>query len=122
MLPDGYSYGKEWRRERDSNPRWRFKPPYSLSRGAPSASRPSLLKICLLLVIFTLISFWFALFPHWSSSSCNSRSWCNFLWLRWSGRSCCIFLLLNSLINFFSMHGHIFWCIYTNTNLVTFNT
>ena len=27
-----------WRRERDSNPRWRFKPPYSLSRGAPSTS------------------------------------------------------------------------------------
>jgi len=22
MLPDGYSYGKVWRRERDSNPRW----------------------------------------------------------------------------------------------------
>ncbi len=31
-----------WRRGRDSNPRWRFKPPYSLSRGAPSASRPPL--------------------------------------------------------------------------------
>src|SRR4030067_471499 len=27
-----------WRRERDSNPRWRFKPPYSLSRGAPPPS------------------------------------------------------------------------------------
>jgi hypothetical protein len=30
-----------WRRERDSNPRWAFGP-YSLSRGAPSATRPSL--------------------------------------------------------------------------------
>ncbi len=30
-----------WRRERDSNPRWAFDP-YSLSRGAPSASRPPL--------------------------------------------------------------------------------
>ena len=30
-----------WRRERDSNPRWAFNP-YSLSRGAPSAARPSL--------------------------------------------------------------------------------
>ena len=30
-----------WRRERDSNPRWAFDP-YALSRGAPSASRPSL--------------------------------------------------------------------------------
>jgi hypothetical protein len=30
-----------WRRERDSNPRWAFGP-YSLSRGAPSASRSSL--------------------------------------------------------------------------------
>ncbi len=29
---------RKWRRERDSNPRWRFKPPYSLSRGAPSTS------------------------------------------------------------------------------------
>ena len=32
-----------WRRERDSNPRWAFNP-YSLSRGAPSATRPSLQK------------------------------------------------------------------------------
>ncbi len=31
-----------WRRGRDSNPRWRFRPPYSLSRGAPSAARPPL--------------------------------------------------------------------------------
>ena len=31
-----------WRRERDSNPRYRFWPVYSLSRGAPSTSRPSL--------------------------------------------------------------------------------
>jgi hypothetical protein len=31
-----------WRRERDSNPRWSFMSPYSLSRGAPSAARPSL--------------------------------------------------------------------------------
>ena len=30
-----------WRRERDSNPRWAFDP-YTLSRGAPSTSRPSL--------------------------------------------------------------------------------
>ena len=30
-----------WRRERDSNPRWAFDP-YSLSRGAPSATRPPL--------------------------------------------------------------------------------
>ena len=32
-----------WRRERDSNPRWDFVP-YTLSRGAPSTTRPSLLK------------------------------------------------------------------------------
>ena len=32
-----------WRRERDSNPRWAFDP-YALSRGAPSATRPSLLN------------------------------------------------------------------------------
>ncbi len=32
-----------WRRGRDSNPRWAFDP-YSLSRGAPSASRPPLLN------------------------------------------------------------------------------
>jgi hypothetical protein len=30
-----------WRRERDSNPRWAFDP-YTLSRGAPSTTRPSL--------------------------------------------------------------------------------
>ena len=30
-----------WRRGRDSNPRWAFNP-YSLSRGAPSATRPPL--------------------------------------------------------------------------------
>jgi hypothetical protein len=30
-----------WRRERDSNPRWAFDP-YALSRGAPSTTRPSL--------------------------------------------------------------------------------
>ena len=37
------SYGRFglWRRERDSNPRWNFVP-YSLSRGAPSTTRPSL--------------------------------------------------------------------------------
>src|SRR5688572_12087395 len=33
--------GKNWRRERDSNPRWAFDP-YTLSRGAPSTTRPSL--------------------------------------------------------------------------------
>ena len=32
---------KNWRRERDSNPRWAFDP-YTLSRGAPSTTRPSL--------------------------------------------------------------------------------
>ena len=32
-----------WRRERDSNPRYAFNV-YSLSRGAPSAARPSLLN------------------------------------------------------------------------------
>ncbi len=31
----------KWRRERDSNPRWAFDP-YTLSRGAPSTTRPSL--------------------------------------------------------------------------------
>jgi hypothetical protein len=31
----------DWRRERDSNPRWAFDP-YALSRGAPSTTRPSL--------------------------------------------------------------------------------
>src|SRR6185312_7726776 len=31
----------EWRRERDSNPRRAFDP-YTLSRGAPSTTRPSL--------------------------------------------------------------------------------
>jgi hypothetical protein len=36
----------KWRRERDSNPRWAFNP-YSLSRGAPSATRPSLRGGCL---------------------------------------------------------------------------
>ena len=36
----------EWRRRRDSNPRWAFDP-YSLSRGAPSTTRPLLhLKTC----------------------------------------------------------------------------
>jgi hypothetical protein len=40
--PDGaFIY---WRRERDSNPRWAFNP-YSLSRGAPSATRPPLRDI-----------------------------------------------------------------------------
>ena len=34
-------YKSLWRRERDSNPRWAFDP-YSLSRGAPSTTRPSL--------------------------------------------------------------------------------
>ena len=34
-------YGGNWRRERDSNPRWAFGP-YALSRGAPSTTRPSL--------------------------------------------------------------------------------
>src|ERR1700759_5246361 len=33
--------GKVWRRERDSNPRRAFDP-YTLSRGAPSTTRPSL--------------------------------------------------------------------------------
>jgi hypothetical protein len=33
-----------WRRGRDSNPRWAFNP-YSLSRGAPSATRPPLRDI-----------------------------------------------------------------------------
>jgi len=33
--------GKDWRRERDSNPRRAFDP-YALSRGAPSTTRPSL--------------------------------------------------------------------------------
>jgi hypothetical protein len=33
--------GKFWRRERDSNPRRAFDP-YTLSRGAPSTTRPSL--------------------------------------------------------------------------------
>ncbi len=33
--------GKNWRRERDSNPRRAFDP-YTLSRGAPSTTRPSL--------------------------------------------------------------------------------
>jgi integrase len=33
--------GKDWRRERDSNPRRAFDP-YTLSRGAPSTTRPSL--------------------------------------------------------------------------------
>ena len=43
----GYCFRKwlrldnSWRRERDSNPRWGISP-YSLSRGAPSAARPSL--------------------------------------------------------------------------------
>ena len=32
----------QWRRGRDLNPRWRFKPPYSLSRRAPSTTRPPL--------------------------------------------------------------------------------
>ena len=36
-----------WRRERDSNPRWAFNP-YSLSRGAPSATRPSLRSLQIL--------------------------------------------------------------------------
>jgi hypothetical protein len=36
----------EWRRGRDSNPRWAFDP-YSLSRGAPSASRPPLREPCI---------------------------------------------------------------------------
>ena len=37
------SYGRifNWRRGRDSNPRWNFVP-YSLSRGAPSTTRPPL--------------------------------------------------------------------------------
>ncbi len=36
------SYGRvDWRRGRDSNPRWTFDP-YSLSRGAPSTTRPPL--------------------------------------------------------------------------------
>ena len=34
---------RRWRRERDSNPRWAINP-YALSRGAPSATRPSLLN------------------------------------------------------------------------------
>ncbi len=34
-----------WRRGRDSNPRWAFNP-YSLSRGAPSATRPPLHRGC----------------------------------------------------------------------------
>ena len=39
------SYGRiAWRRERDSNPRWDFVP-YSLSRGAPSTTRPSLRSV-----------------------------------------------------------------------------
>ena len=41
---NGWDYTQSWRRERDSNPRWAFNP-YSLSRGAPSAARPSLLKL-----------------------------------------------------------------------------
>ena len=39
MAPDGAIL--IWRRERDSNPRWAINP-YSLSRGAPSATRPPL--------------------------------------------------------------------------------
>src|SRR5690606_14938204 len=35
---------EEWRRERDSNPRWAFGP-YTLSRGAPSTTRPSLRRL-----------------------------------------------------------------------------
>jgi hypothetical protein len=34
-------FKQNWRRERDSNPRWAFDP-YTLSRGAPSTTRPSL--------------------------------------------------------------------------------
>ncbi len=33
--------GSDWRRGRDSNPRWAFDP-YALSRGAPSTTRPPL--------------------------------------------------------------------------------
>ncbi len=36
-----HSSDRIWRRERDSNPRWAFDP-YTLSRGAPSTTRPSL--------------------------------------------------------------------------------
>jgi hypothetical protein len=38
---DQLSIFSVWRRERDSNPRWAFDP-YTLSRGAPSTTRPSL--------------------------------------------------------------------------------
>ena len=41
ILQYQYLIVKFWRRERDSNPRWAFNP-YSLSRGAPSATRPPL--------------------------------------------------------------------------------
>ena len=34
-------WSKKWRRRRDSNPRWAYDP-YSLSRGAPSTTRPRL--------------------------------------------------------------------------------
>ncbi len=39
----------DWRRERDSNPRWGMSP-YSLSRGAPSTTRPSLRRLLHVLV------------------------------------------------------------------------
>src|SRR6187551_3455830 len=38
---DRQCWPKNWRRERDSNPRRAFDP-YTLSRGAPSTTRPSL--------------------------------------------------------------------------------
>ena len=45
--PPGRGLSVYWRRERDSNPRWAFNP-YSLSRGAPSATRPSLRSLQIL--------------------------------------------------------------------------
>ena len=41
ILTFQYLISDMWRRKRDSNPRWGIRP-YSLSRGAPSAVRPSL--------------------------------------------------------------------------------
>lgn len=72
------------RRGRDSNPRWSFWTPYSLSRGAPSASRPPLQFSSLLFVTFVcLVNFNFAFFAN----SCRDRR--GFFFFRSRFSRCC---------------------------------
>src|SRR5882672_675550 len=138
---------KNWRRERDSNPRWAFDP-YALSRGAPSTTRPSLRN---------------AIFPVWPRKRARNRAArqrraANHTERDWRGKAgvrlapgllvfvvtvvglviavgtvavavaICVgvseslFLALDALVDFLAMHGDRFRRVHADANLVAFHS